>query len=285
MKRRFVAAAALPSDAEIALNFWRIPFSPQADGSLLVKGDLHISGRCPEKLPDLSMVVVEGSFDCSGNQLASLEGAPTTVGKDFRCQDNKLTTLQGSPAKIRGTFDCGRNKLKSLAGGPSCVHNFFCHENRLTTLEYAPSEVTGTFNCADNKIRSLKGAPEKVGRDFWCYNNALTSLEGAPTEVPGGFLCGNNKLTSLDYGPQTKSDMYVCKGNRLRSLDAAPEKIRRLATDFGTYTSLEQVPQHLRAERGVIVRAGVPLPPEIRSAIVLDHALNVGKPLALCKRR
>lgn len=36
------------------------------------------------------MYKVNGSFDCSSNQLTSLEGAPKEVGGDFYCQDNPV---------------------------------------------------------------------------------------------------------------------------------------------------------------------------------------------------
>jgi len=36
--------------------------------------------------------------------LASLTGAPQTVGGEFGCTDNKLTSLEGAPKTIRGEF-------------------------------------------------------------------------------------------------------------------------------------------------------------------------------------
>ena len=55
-----------------------------------------------------------GYFDCSGNQLTSLEHGPTSVGGDFWCKHNQLTSLEHGPTSVGGDFYCGYNKLTSL---------------------------------------------------------------------------------------------------------------------------------------------------------------------------
>ncbi len=162
----------------------------------VIKGDLDLSGKGLEKLPDLSKVTVEGNFDCYFNQLTSLEGAPKEVGGDFSCSYNQLTSLEGAPKEVGGSFGC--------------------HVNHLTNLEGAPKEVGGDFRCWDNQLTSLKGAPEKVGGKFDCSKNKLTSLEGALKEVGGDFICTNNQLTSLEGAPKEvggyfRSDVDIAK--------------------------------------------------------------------------
>jgi hypothetical protein len=116
---------------------------------------------------------VKGNFNCSNNQLTSLEGCPQTVGGHFNCYDNNLTSLEGAPSQVGG--------------------DFICYWNNLTSLEGAPSQVGGNFMCNNNKLISLKGAPNKVGGTFDCDKNRLTSLEGAPSQVGGNFTCCDNK--------------------------------------------------------------------------------------------
>lgn len=53
-------------------------------------------------------------FNCSRNQLTSLEGAPKVVRRDFTCSRNKLTTLEHAPATVGHDFDCTYNKLTTL---------------------------------------------------------------------------------------------------------------------------------------------------------------------------
>ena len=115
-------------------------------------GDLKLTGLDLTKLPDiLKDITVGGSFDCSYNNLTSLENCPKTVGGNFGCGFNNLTSLEGSPSSVGGNFDC--------------------YNNNLTTLEGAPSSVGEDFSCNDNKLKSLDGVPKFVGGSFRCENN------------------------------------------------------------------------------------------------------------------
>ena len=126
----------------------------------VIKGDLDLSGKGLEKLPDLSKVTVKGNFNCSRNQLTSLEGAPEKVGGDFYCFLNQLTSLEGAPEKVGGNFNCSHNELTSLEGAPKEVgSDFDCYSNQLTSLKGAPKEVGGGF-------RSDVDIAEKYGLDY-----------------------------------------------------------------------------------------------------------------------
>jgi hypothetical protein len=47
---------------------------------------------------------VDGSFDCSVNNLSNLENAPVYVGKHFSCQFNRLINLDGAPSHVGKIF-------------------------------------------------------------------------------------------------------------------------------------------------------------------------------------
>jgi hypothetical protein len=63
---------------------------------------------------------VGGSFECSDNQLVSLEGAPTKVGGDFACYGNRLTSLEGAPTKVGGNFWCSADGLQDVSALKHC---------------------------------------------------------------------------------------------------------------------------------------------------------------------
>jgi len=94
---------------------------------------------------------VQGSFNCSFNNLTDLKGAPEIVERDFVCYHNRLETLEGAPRYVGGSFRCWRNNLTDLRG--------------------APERVEGDFECHYNFLETLEGAPKYVGRDFSCYGN------------------------------------------------------------------------------------------------------------------
>ena len=191
MNDDFTAAAQPPlSEAEAALRKWGVNYIPQADGTLLVPGNIDIAWKGYTSLPDLSNVVVEGNFHCQNNSLRSLKGVPQIVKGDLNCANNMITSLEYAP-RNPGGFCCDNNRLTTLAGGPVSVGSggYFCSKNRLTSLE---------------------GAPEKVGGGFYCHNNPLTSFEGAPKEF-GNLHIGLDTYSSwaevpeeLRTSPETK---------------------------------------------------------------------------------
>ena len=59
---------------------------------------------------------ISGNFNCSYNELTSLQGAPKYVGRTFHCNNNKLTTLEGAPKYVGGWFWCEDNSAKFTEG-------------------------------------------------------------------------------------------------------------------------------------------------------------------------
>ena len=82
---------------------------------------LNLSNLGLKELPDLSNIVIYGSFYCSYNELISLKGCPTKIGGYFTCSFNKLTSLIGCPDELKSKFSCVHNNLTSLKGCPKVV--------------------------------------------------------------------------------------------------------------------------------------------------------------------
>ena len=57
---------------------------------------------------------VNGYFNCSNNQLTSLEGCPKIVNGRFNCSYNKLTSLKYLPDVIEGYLWCDYNLKDSV---------------------------------------------------------------------------------------------------------------------------------------------------------------------------
>ena len=90
-------------------------YSINSDGSIDVDGNVAISNKYLSKIP-IKFNKVSGSFDCSWNNLISLENSPIEVGGDFICDLNRLKSLVGSPIKINGYLSCIGYKLETLDG-------------------------------------------------------------------------------------------------------------------------------------------------------------------------
>ena len=83
---------------------------------------------CPQK--------ITGFFDCSYNNLKSLEYGPEYVGENFKCVSWNLTSLRGAPENIDGDFLCNQNK-------------------KLTSIEFCPKYIKGCCKLHHCSITSL----------------------------------------------------------------------------------------------------------------------------------
>jgi hypothetical protein len=62
--------------------------------------------------PILKDITVNGWFNCSLNNLTSLENCPKIVIGNFYCSYNNLTSLEGAPQKVDRHFICHSNDVK-----------------------------------------------------------------------------------------------------------------------------------------------------------------------------
>ena len=131
-------------------------YTINSDGSIDVDCSVYIRFKRLTKLP-LKFGRVSGDFDCSHNNLTSLEGCPGWVGRNFDCHNNNLTSLKGSPSSIED--------------------DFVCHNNKLTTLEGGPRVVNGNFDCSSNQLTNLIGGPGWVGRNIMLVITKLHHLK------------------------------------------------------------------------------------------------------------
>jgi len=170
------------------------------DGSIDVDGSVNLHDNNLSKFP-LQFGNVTGDFNCSLNELISLQGSPHTVGGNCYFNSNKLTSLEGSPVTIGGDLMCGHNQLTSLSGSAIVVRgNFVCNNNKLTSLVGAPTTIGGDFNCQCNGLTTLVGSPRTIGGSFRCAINKLKTLMGTPITVVGIYSCSDNELISTYSG-------------------------------------------------------------------------------------
>ena len=139
-------------------------------------GDIRITSKYV--LPNLSDIIVVGSFDCSGLGLTSLQGAPKNMAGNFNCSRNNLQTLEHAPKIItEGSFNCSNNKIVNLIG--------------------SPTEVDNNFYCSNNHLTNLQNGPKLVKQDFHCEGNPIETLDNIKTKVLGIFFC--NQFSDTDF--------------------------------------------------------------------------------------
>lgn len=225
------------TEAEKALTSWNVRYSVQPDGMIIVEGDLDIMHKELTRLPDLSKVIVKGSFYCNNNALSSLLGSPARVEGGYFCNNNKLTTLEGA------TQNVGKN--------------FLCHFNDLISLAGAPRIVIGDFYCGKNKLTTLHGSPDIVYGGFACYDTPLVSLEGISSQV-GGLYCKNTKLTSLEHIPTIFHEVNSDLGDYVR-LEDMPDHVRFSPETIARRNAEEVAAKNALIKSGTIVQSRTPV--------------------------
>ena len=126
--------------------------------------------------PSTGLIDVDGGFACYQQDLKDFKGvAFGHVKGNFNCGGNLLTDLKGAPETVDGGFSCRSNQLTSLEGAPETVKwYFYCNNNQLTSLDGAPKTVGDNFDCTDNQLTSLIGAPKTVNGGFFCGSNSVS---------------------------------------------------------------------------------------------------------------
>lgn len=162
---------------------------------------------------------VSGDFDCSNNDLKSLNGCPEKVGQSFDCSDNLLENLEGGPTEVGLNYDCSVNKLKTLTGVPERIFGKFdCKHNKLESLRGCPKEIFKSFDCSHNKLKSLEGCPELVSKHLNCSFNNLGSFKNFPKAVRGNLNASNNAINGFaDYNTEINGNLDV-SSNKIESL-------------------------------------------------------------------
>ena len=92
--------------------------------------DVNLKSQNLEKLPKQKKEV-NGDFDCSHNNLTSLEGCPEIINDNFFCGYNNLTSLKDSPKYIKNNYYCNNNNLENLKD--SSVVNWMREQTKYST--------------------------------------------------------------------------------------------------------------------------------------------------------
>jgi len=102
-------------------------------GLVDVDGNVNLIGKGLTELP-LKFGEVTGYFDCSRNNLTSLEGCPIRVGDYFSCNENKLTSLEGCPRSVGGSFYCEDNNIREFTGIKYISGWLYCFSNPIGNI-------------------------------------------------------------------------------------------------------------------------------------------------------
>lgn len=151
------------------------------------------------------------SFECSGENITSLDISKNSMLEMLDCSKNNLTSL-----------DVSKNtKLKKLD----------CFSNSISSLSVSKNTILEMLNCSGNRISSLDLSKNTELFELRCSNNKLTSLDLSKHNRLQEVHCDNNQLSSLVVSKQATELIEVrCTQNQIQgaSMDALIASLPKL---------------------------------------------------------
>lgn len=144
------------TSSRVSSNTYMNNFTINDDYSITSNNDIvitnYIKSLKGEALP-YKFRFVMGNFKCNGLGLASLKNAPEIVVDNFDCSYNNLTSLEGGPRRTHN-YKCNNNNLKNLKGIGRFNH-LDCSNNNITHLNDVDSDIIEKVEIKGNPIDDL----------------------------------------------------------------------------------------------------------------------------------
>lgn len=102
-----------------------------------------------------------GNFEIVHQDLMSLRLCPTEVDGTFDCSGNNLQNLKGAPKRVGGNF--------IVRSKGHLIESKLC----LKSLEGCPKFIAGDLDIRDNGIYSFDYFPNSLGGEFLCKGNPI----------------------------------------------------------------------------------------------------------------
>ena len=161
-------------------------------------------------------------FDCSSNQLTSLNVSKNKALTYLNSFFNHLTSLDVSKNTELTFLHCGFNQITNLDISKNVELEYLaCQGNLLTDLDISKNIKLMYLYCSGNQLTELDLSKNTDMLFLFCRENLLTSLDVSLNTKLIYLVCFNNQLTSLDVSKNTELTAFECGENQLTSLDVS----------------------------------------------------------------
>lgn len=135
----------------------------------------------------------------------------------FNCSDNQITSLDISRNAGLGSLSCGDNLLTSLdVSNNTSLETLYCTGNLLTSLEVSNNMMLTALGCSNNRFTKLDVNGATALTSLTCHENLLTTLDASSNVSLPSLSCSFNQLVSLVVSDQGVIKTVNCESNRLR---------------------------------------------------------------------
>ncbi len=189
------------------------------------------------------------TLNVSGKTISSLKGIQQFENvKEFNCSNNNLSSLDYMPdpstKSVLQTLNCSNNKLTSIdVQGYSNLTTLYCNNNQIAfsnPRSVLPTSLT-YLNCANNKITKL----DFNNGYYSTYFDHLTNLDCSNNPYLTEISSSDGQLTTLNVSGCTSLTKIVCDANKISSLSSIPSSVKNLNLSSNQLTSLPTLPSGL----------------------------------------
>lgn len=159
-------------------------------------------------------------FDCSDNDLNSLDVSGCITLTELLCYENSLTELLLDKNSNLVNLSCDYNSIESLdLSHNPLLKDLLCPYNRIKHLDLRNNKQLTSLYCLSNQIEDIQLADENAIEEILCSGNELRSLNLQGCKNLQLLECYYNNIESLNLATNSKLTKLSAKNNLLKTLD------------------------------------------------------------------
>ena len=170
---------------------------------------------------DVSHNAILATLDCYWTGITALDLSKNTALGKLNCSYNSIGTLDLSNNKALFSLSCYNCELGSLdLSNNTELEEAVVKNNELTSLTVSSNTKLLLLDVQNNeKLKSIDASMLTDLEELQCSYTGLTALDVTHNTKLVKLICSNNKLTTLDLSKNTLLERLFCDGNQLTSLD------------------------------------------------------------------
>ena len=170
---------------------------------------------------DVSHNAILATLDCYWTGITALDLSKNTALGKLNCSYNSIGTLDLSNNKALFSLSCYNCELGSLdLSNNTELEEAVVKNNELTSLTVSSNTKLLLLDVQNNEqLKSIDASMLTDLEELQCSYTGLTDLDVTHNTKLIKLICSNNKLTTLDLSKNTWLERLFCDGNQLTSLD------------------------------------------------------------------
>ena len=174
---------------------------------------------------DVSASISLERLNCSQNKLINLDVDANTALTELICDGNSLSTLDVDKFAVLTRLSFNNNHLKNINVSANPLLTCLSFElNQINSLDVSANPLLTSLDCYGNELSNLDIRANTLLEALYCGRNQLTDLDVSKNTKLNALSCRDNKLTDLDVSENTKLNSLSCGGNKLTDLDLTNNK-------------------------------------------------------------